>query len=334
MNGKSFGNLGTAGKLGVITAGIGIASTIIDSLDSSGTSQEEIDQNFENAVDEFVKAVDNFSTSQSIDLANLLSKSSSITSNEISSLYTYDVNNLVDLKIFGKQQLIDYIKQNYALELTKEQLDALIDKADHSLVTLATEINNLISSASEENFSNIKESLGVSSSDFTSSMITAFSEGGDVYESVNDMMYDAVVKAFLNQTIFENLNSQLGNLFTNTLLGNLEGLNLNTTLSSDLGVAMQQYSDIYGAAFETLADLLDSLGLSASSASDSLDSLSSSSSNVPSYLKTGTIENTASSIYNSGTTYNISTVYGTVDKSFVNQIQKQIASTQYNRTGN
>ena len=65
------------------------------------------------------------------------------------------------------------------------------------------EINKLIEEAWQANLEGFAQALSLSSQDFISNMVDVFKSGGSISESVNDMFYNAVIEAFLNQELFE-----------------------------------------------------------------------------------------------------------------------------------
>jgi len=74
------------------------------------------------------------------------------------------------------------------------------------------------------------------------------------------------------------------------------------------------------------------LGLSASKVSEEFDSLSNQ--DLPSLVKIGAFEALASNNYTSSTTINVASVYGSVDRTFVNLTNTAVNSTTNKRTLN
>jgi hypothetical protein len=89
-----------------------------------------------------------------------------------------------------------------------------------------------------------------------------------------------------------------------------------------------------------LSEVFDELGLSVTSVTDSFNELKNA--DLPSVIKLTLLENQASTGYNStssssgksGTTINVATVYGSVDSTFVNMVNKAVGSSNVKRTGN
>ena len=168
-----------------------------------------------------------------------------------------------------------------------------------------------------------------------------------IYKLYNDKTTE-IQKSTGLQTQINNLNSTINDLqgkintISETIFDVLENAGVNQSDLANMSVSEQiaYIQSLMDNSSTYLSEVFDELGLSVTSVTDSFNELKNA--DLPSVIKLTLLENQASTGYNStssssgksGTTINVATVYGSVDSTFVNMVNKAVGSSNVKRTGN
>lgn len=360
-------NVGFGGWMSVATSAVSIAGTLSDMWSGDGgvaEKQAEAAQVFEDAVETFKTTVENYSTKEKIDYANLTKPSSlsEITSGIGNGDVGWGASDFFD--VFDKPDNATYDISSLKAQLTNAgygdlagQLDSIMGKyaqysrsrnwygksssyiSGYDTAGFLKEVNALIEEAYQTNLDAYKEQVGLTSDSFVSAIKEGMENATDldISSMIESAFYDSY-SAMIGEVFGENI----GDTISETIFDILENAGVTQSDLSNMSVSEQiaYIQSLMDNSSTYLSEVFDELGLSVTSVTDSFNELKNA--NLPSVIKLALLENQASTGYNStgsssgksGTTINVATVYGSVDSTFVNMVNKAVGYNNVKRTGN
>lgn len=367
--GKAGGiaKLGFGGWMSVATSAVSIAGTLSDMWSGDGgvaEKQAEAAQVFEDAVETFKTTVENYSTKEKIDYANLTKPSSlsEITSGIGNGDVGWGASDFFD--VFDKPDNATYDISSLKAQLTNAgygdlagQLDSIIGKyaqygkthnwygghesyiSGYDTAGFLKEVNALIEEAYQVNLDAYKEQVGITSDSFVSAISEAI-------ENAEDLDVASMIQSAFNQSysamIGEIFGENMGDVISETIMSVVGDLGVEESDLKGMTPAQQiaYIQSLIDNSSTYLSQIFDELGVSVTAVTDSFNELKNA--NLPSVIKLALLENQASTGYNStsgssgksGTTINVATVYGSVDSTFVNMVNKAVGYNNVKRTGN
>jgi len=344
-NAGGIANLGFGGWASIATSAISIASSI--GLFGGNDAEEqqrqaEINQNFQDAVNTFAQAVEDFSSKEKIDLANVLEGFGGINVSEVGEYTTlayqrilengeYTMNNTYIPYAYSGQissELEEYISDNFGLTL---DVDPILARYRYDIEETMGYINSLIEDSYSINLDAYKEQVGLTSDSFVSAIKEGMENATalDISSMIESAFYDSY-----SAMIGEVFGESIGDTISETMFDVLENAGVTQSDLANMSVSDQiaYIQSLMDNSSTYLSELFDELGLSVSDVKEEFDSLSNQ--DLPSLVKIGAYEALASNNYTSSTTINIGSAYGTVDRTFVNLTNTAVNSTTNKRTMN
>ena len=342
-NAGGIANLGFGGWASIATSAISIASSIgLFGGDDAEEQQRqaEINQNFQDAVNTFAQAVEDFSSKEKIDLANVLEGFSGINVSEVGILTSASYNASSLHNYFAahsiSKELEKYISENFGLDL---DVYPILRKYKYNVADTIEYINSLIKDSYTINLDAYKEQVGITSDSFVSAI-------SDALENAEDLDITSMITSAFNESysamIGEVFGESIGDTISETIFDVLANSGVTESDLANMSVSEQiaYIQSLMNNSSTYLAQVFEELGLSVAKTTSSFDALNDS--NMPSVIKLALLENQAITGYNStgsssgksGTTIHVATVYGSVDSTFVNMVNKAVGYNNVKRTGN
>ena len=189
----------------------------------------------------------------------------------------------------------------------------------------------MIEEAYQVNLDAYKEQVGLTSDSFVSAIKEGMENATalDISSMIESAFYDSY-SAMIGEVFGENI----GDTISETMFDVLENAGVNQSDLANMSVSEQiaYIQSLMDNSSTYLSEVFEQLGLSASKVSEEFDSLSNQ--DLPSLVKIGAFEALASNNYTSSTTINVASVYGSVDRTFVNLTNTAVNSTTNKRTLN
>ena len=218
-------------------------------------------------------------------------------------------------------------------------VDPILEKYQRNMADTIEYLNSLIKDSYKTNLDAYKEQVGLTSDSFVSAIKEGMENATalDISSMIESAFYDSY-SAMIGEVFGENI----GDTISETIFDVLENTGVNQSDLANMSVSEQiaYIQSLMDNSSTYLSQVFDELGLSVTSVTDSFNELKNA--NLPSVIKLALLENQSSTGYNStssssgksGTTINVATVYGSVDSTFVNMVNKAVGSNNVKRTGN